>query len=322
MDYSFFFDSSLTLYDTDGVTPLAVDQKSGYSFFDTVEGASISWQASVTGEYYVAVGSVDEDSTYQLVVSSSAPSVIEDVIVSSTQFGDSFIDVIGAENGLGYSLVGGHQLESLPWMNIDTFYLQFNEDVSSSLSADDVTLTGILGGTLNLDLVSYDTTSNTAEFRIDGNLNSDSFAISIASDSVFNPLGTAFDGEWAAGQTAPSGDSTQGGQFDFHFNVLVGDEDASGQVNTVDAINISEASTMLTDQTNFRRDIDGSGQINSADVFAAMSNNTYGLPADSTLPVSMASAVALHSNSDRDVFYSLEYSLAKLDENANRGDST
>ena len=71
---------------------------------------------------------------------------VADVIVSGSGFLAGFVDAvdgdgIGAGNGLGYSLAGAHQLESLPWSNIDTLYVQFTGDVSATLTDGSVLLT-------------------------------------------------------------------------------------------------------------------------------------------------------------------------------------
>ncbi len=169
-------------------------------------------------------------------------------------------------------------------MNIDTLYLQFSADVSASLSADDVRLVGTSAGTYAVDLVAYEAVTDTAEFRIINDVNIDSFVFSILDGAVANAAGAMLDGEWTSEQAGDSGDGTPGGQFDFFFNVLVGDEDGSRQINTTDALNISESNTHAVDRTNFRRDINGSGQINSVDAFAAVANSSNGLPASPAVP--------------------------------------
>ena len=299
--------TSLILYDTNGASQLLSDFSRG--------GSQLTWEAPASGQYFLEVRSFVSSGvgSYELSTSINPTLFVEDVIVSSTQFASEFIDVIGGGNQHGYSLLGAHQLESLPWMNIDTFYLQFSEDVSASLSADYVLLTGTHGGTYDLVLASYDSASNTAEFRINGSINTDSFAISIFDGSITNALGLELDGDWTSGQADPSGDGTAGGQFDFYFNVLVGDEDGSGQVNSVDAFNVFASNTYATDHTNYRRDIDGSGQVNSADAFAVMANNTIGLPAAPAAPVAPATASTVLVDDHGDDFSSVPAIVASAE---------
>ena len=288
--------SRLSLYDADGTT--RIDTHASFS------GSEIEWVPQESGEYFLVVeGNNSSDlGTYQLTSSVSAPLFIEDVIVSSTQFSDNFINVIGGESGLGYSLVGDHQLESIPWFNIDTFYLQFNEDVSTTLSADDVLLTGSDGGLYNVDMVGYDRDTNVAEFRINDTVEIDSFVISIFDGAIANSFDVVLDGDWTTGQTERSGDGSAGGQFDFYFNVLAGDSDASGEVNSHDTFSIFASNTYASDLSNFRRDVDGSGQITVADVFIAAAHTTRGLQTAPTAPIDSSAATPAVASSGRELY--------------------
>ena len=153
------------------------------------------------------------------------------MIVGSSSFAPSFIDAIdgggtGSGNGLGYSLVGDHQLESVPFQNIDTIYLEFTEDVSVTLSDGDIILTGAIGGTYSLGQISYNSQTNVASVPVTGGIDRDSLVISIFESSVTDISGNGLVND-------------AGEQFDFFFNVLPGDEDGSGQVNSLDVFNLS-----------------------------------------------------------------------------------
>ena len=283
-------DSTLRLYDTDGVTELEFDDDGGGGL-----ASRIRWQFAESDTYYLAVRAFNDSGqgTYQLT-SSASSSVVLDVIVSSSGLSSNFIDSvdgegIGAGNGLGYSLVGNHQLGTLPWLNLDTLYLQFSDDVSASIADGDILLTGTNGGNYDLELVSFDTETNTAEFLIDEGIDVDRLVISILDGAVANGGGGLLDGEWDSRQTEPSGDGNVGGQFDFFFNVLPGDEDGNGQVTTSDAFNIFTSNTDSTDELNRRRDIDGSGQINVADSFASFANSGVTLPQRPVAPTGFTS---------------------------------
>ena len=59
---------------------------------------------------------------------------------------------------------------------------------------------------------------------------------------VRSALGLALDGEWnGVSDSYPSGNGTQGGDFRFHFNVLPGDVNRSGLVQSSDALPIQAA---------------------------------------------------------------------------------
>ena len=145
-------------------------------------------------------------------------------------------------------------------------------------------LTGTNGGTYTLGPISYDSATNIATIPVVDGISTDSLVLSIFSGNVTDADGNALDGEFTSRQTDPSGDGTAGGQFNFFFNVLPGDADSSGQVNTIDAISVFASNTQAVSATNFRRDINGSGQVNTIDAISLFANNTAGLPAAPTAP--------------------------------------
>ena len=282
-------DSFLYLYDTNGTTLLTSNDDGGAGL-----ASRITYEFPESGSYYISVRAFADRGTGTYQLTGTAPSLpssvfVQDVIAGGTGFSSEFVDSVdgqgvGAGNGLGFSLVGDHQLESLPWLSIDTIYLQFSEDVSASIANGDIVLTGTEAGVYDMQMVSYNTESNTAEFRVASGMDIDSLVISIMDGAVANANGELLDGEWTSGQTDQSGDGTAGGQFDFWFNVLPGDEDGSGQVDATDAFGIFTLNTDATTDLNYRLDIDGSGQINSADAFASFANNFHVLPGAPVAP--------------------------------------
>ena len=310
-------DSTLRLYGTNGTTLLAYNDDGGVGL-----ASRIVWEAPESGSYYLAVRAYNDNKVggYQLT-GSAASSVVLDVIAGGTDFSSDFIDSVdgggaGAGNGLGYSLVGDHQLQSIPWLNVNTIYVQFSDDVSASIAAGDILLTGSRGDVYDMEMVAYHTESNTAEFLVNDDINIDSFVISIMDGAVGNTNGGLLDGEWNSGQTESSGNGNVGGQFDFFFNVLPGDEDGSGQVNSGDAFAVFASNTQAASDSNYRRDIDGSGQINSGDAFAAFAYNTMGLPVTPTAPLSPAATVPATkiSLADNDDFFEKELSSLKVED--------
>ncbi|MCA9149424.1 MAG: VCBS repeat-containing protein, partial [Planctomycetales bacterium] len=231
-------------------------------------------------------------------LNANPPKVI-DVIAAGSGWDATFIDAVdgdgvGAGNGLGYSLVGAHQLTTLPWQGIDTLYIVFDADVSASLADGDVVVTGTNGGIYSLGILQFGVAqANTATVPIPGGFDVDSLVLTLFDGAVTNAAGEPLNGEWTSGQSAPSGDASLGGQFNFFFNVLRGDENASGQVNGTDALNVFSSNTQATTEVNARRDINGSGQINSTDSLLAFGNNTKGLPVAPTPPAAPAPTAAV-----------------------------
>jgi hypothetical protein len=233
-----------------------------------------------------------------------APQVV-DVIISGSSWDPGFIDAVdgkgpGAGNGLGYSLVGAHQLDTVPWFGADVLYVRFNSDVSASLGDGDAVLTGTNGGTYSLGILEYGTAGpNILTIPINGGIDVDSLVLTIFDGALEESDGDALDGEWTTGQTKPSGDGAAGGRFEFFFNVLPGDADGSGQVTSSDAFFIFESSSLATTADLARKDVDGSGQITSSDAFAAFANSSLGLPGPPTPPSgsTLFAAAALETDS-------------------------
>ena len=163
--------------------------------------------------------------------------------------------------------------------------MQFSTDVSASLDAGDFTLLGTNGGTYAFTLLPYGQDgTNVATILLGQAIDIDSLVLSIDAAGVQNATGDLLDGEWTSGQAVSSGDGTAGGQFDFFFNVLPGDVDASDQVTVTDAFLAFASDTAATTELLARKDIDASGQITATDAFAAFAKNTFGLPAQPVPP--------------------------------------
>ncbi|MEM9657481.1 MAG: choice-of-anchor Q domain-containing protein [Planctomycetota bacterium] len=135
------------------------------------------------------------------VQDATAPQIV-DVIISGSGWangsdgGPSFVDAVdgggpGAGNELGYSLVGAHQLDTIPWFGADTLYVQFSEDVSASIGAGDVALTGTNGGAYSLGTLQYDVAGlNVLTIPVTGGIDADAFVGPPDLGEVFERLGT------------------------------------------------------------------------------------------------------------------------------------
>ena len=279
---------------SNGGETLVLNNAFGETLHEFTYDDAAPWPTSPDGGG-ASLNVVDFEGDYNLsgnwVASAPTPGVADfgigrgvlDVIVSGSGFLAGFVDAvdgdgIGAGNGVGYSLAGDHQLESLPWNNIDTLYVQFTGDVSATLTDGSVLLRGTNGGDYDLGQISVDA-NNVATIPVLDGIGTDSLVLTIFEGTVSTSNGTVIAG-------------SDGGQFDFFFNVLVGDADGSGQVNSSDAFAVFGSNADGANESNFRRDIDGSGQINSSDAFAAFANNANGLPDAPTPPIAPASIVS------------------------------
>ena len=189
--------------------------------FTAVEGATgqVTFDVVVQDDGGTTNGGDDTSEALTVTITltpvvSEGPTVIDFIIAGST-WSPEFIDAVdgggaGGGNGLGYSLVGSHQTETLPWNGFDTLYLIFSDDVSDSLTSDDVLLTGTNGGDYTLGDVSYGIAGpNVAKVSItdlaSGGITTDSLVLSIRDGAVQDVDGNPLNGDWVTGQSGPSG---------------------------------------------------------------------------------------------------------------------
>src|SRR5690606_28116321 len=110
----------------------------------------------------------------------------------------------------------------------------------------------------------------------------DKLLLNLNDQSITNTTGVLLDGEFTTGSgVMQSGDGTPGGAFRFRINVLAGDADRSGQVDSGDVVPIGAAfgSQPISTNWNSFADLDGSGQVDSGDIVP------FGANFGSTLPM-------------------------------------
>ncbi|MCA9216308.1 MAG: hypothetical protein KDB27_24740, partial [Planctomycetales bacterium] len=236
----------------------------------------------------------------------AAPQVV-DVILGGSGWNADFVDAVddggvGAGNGLGYSLAGSHQLDSVPWFGANVLYVRFSKDVSASIADADVALTGTNGGSYTLGTLAYGVDGpNVLTIPVPGGIGADRLVLSIFDGVIEDGDGNALDGEWTSGQTTPSGEGTAGGRFDFFFNVLPGDVDGSLQVDAIDAQLAFIANGAAAAIANARNDVNASGLILADDAQLAFTNNGFGLPAPPTPPTAVVVTFPLLAGEDINV---------------------
>jgi hypothetical protein len=196
---------------------------------------------------------------------------------------------IGSSND-GYAVPAGPaQLAPLPWGGMDVIRIRFNEPVV--VEQDDLAIKGAIGDGLSLpgdysvQGFHYDPATYIATWWMTAPLRADRLRLELNADGptgVADARGNALDGEWADGVTAawPSGDGAPGGDFVFRFNVLPGDADQNGVVNSIDLARVRRAygtSTPFASYSIFA-DLDGDGRSSGTDVLIARANQRRRLP--------------------------------------------
>jgi hypothetical protein len=166
------------------------------------------------------------------------PTVAE-VLISSSNWSMGFLEAVD-EAGMGtdgYILpaISDQRLRPLPWIGLDQFHVRFDRDVI--VSQDDFELRGVNVPIYPIAEFSYDSTSNTATWRLATPIAEDRLAI-VLFDDIADASGNALDGEWPLDQDQyPSGDGEAGGAFYHRFDVLPGDFNQDGQVTRADFAN-------------------------------------------------------------------------------------
>jgi hypothetical protein len=226
----------------------------------------------------------ESDGSVVVQTDTTAP-VISNVLFGSTSWSAAFTNYLTANSlgsSLGYAIPAGSlQTQSLPWTNLNTISLVFSEDVG--ISSGDLQLIGINSPTFAFSNFSYNSLTFTATWTLASFLTRDKLLVHLA-DDVTDLAGNALDGEWTnppGGDAYPSGNGTSGGDFNFRVNVLPGDVNGNGTVNTADytQVVIKVPSTTTSGPYSARADLQGNGVINPADLTAVLSRVTQQLPA-------------------------------------------
>lgn len=192
------------------------------------------------------------------------------VNVSSADWDSSFVSYLeSSELGTGgYAIPVGSsdQLQTLPWTNLDQIRITFSEDVV--VEAADLSISGVNTTAYVFSDFSYNSNSYTAVWTLDTPIAKDKLMLDLDADGLdpVRSVSTAdvLDGAWTDSQsTYNSGDGQGGTDFQFRFNLLPGDADASGGASLGDAFLALLQNGKSADDSgyNIRYDVDGSGVI-------------------------------------------------------------
>lgn len=208
----------------------------------------------------------------------ASPTVV-DFEVSSTQWTTQFNDYLVTHSlGTdGYRVPTGSasQIKSLPWKNIDTLIVTFNEDVD--VRRDHLSISGVSATNFTIQQFSYDVDSHRATWVFSAPLGPNSYSVEVDGDGVSpvkNLGGATLDGEWTTStSTYPSGNAVAGGDFTFAFRVLIGDANQSSTVDYYDYYGAVAKNGLTTASTGYSPlyDFNGSGDHTSTDASEASS---------------------------------------------------
>ena len=269
------------------VVPVANIQAGQLRYAPAVNGFGTNYSSfdfQVVDNGGTANGGVDTDATPNKMsfnVSSTdvtSPTVVG-VYVNSTAWSASFRDFVdgitGDGSAIGYRVpTGAGQSAILPWINMNQVIVRFSESVGSSLTASDFAIQAIAG--LRADAtpgvipviqgVTYDNATNTAIITLNTSLDASTFTIVATASGVTDVSGNLLDGDWVNGTSSVSGNGTAGGNLNFTMNILPGDTNRDGFVNSADPALISGTTRNIGNPLyNQFFDVDGNGSQNTTD---------------------------------------------------------
>jgi protocatechuate 3,4-dioxygenase beta subunit len=225
---------------------------------------------------------------------------VTSVKVSGTEWAEDFLTVVDVDPiDLGYKVPGGAgQLDTLPWMNINEVHVTFSENVV--INAGAISLHGVslanYGGTMT-----YNAATFTATLLLPAHVKADKLVLHV-NDTVEDLTGNNLDGEWTNGvTTGQSGNGTEGGDFNFRFNVLPGDSNRNGTLTGPtdgvlgsDVIKVRNSQFLTTADSKYSvfDDVNGSANVSGTDVVAVRNSQFTGLPAGSpTAPAGLGASL-------------------------------
>lgn len=221
-----------------------------------------------------------------------APQIV-DVIVGSFDWSAAFIDTVdgggaGAGNKLGISLPGASQLTNLSQSNLNKIYIKFSENVGSGFDIGKFQLAGTnRSNYMSIASIAYGVDgANVVTIALSSPIGKDALVLSVL-DTMIDNAGNRLDGEWVDGVSTSSGNGTSRGRFNFRIDVLPGDVDDSGGVNSTDLLKTnSKNGTVVASRSDAVFDINGNGAVNSTDLLLVNSLNGSTLPNPPIVPSS------------------------------------
>jgi hypothetical protein len=215
---------------------------------------------------------------------SAAPTVLA-VSVASTSWSPDFVDFVDnpALEIKGYTIPVGSsaQSASLTWNNLDQISIEFSEDVY--IDEADLSISGINVLAYDFSDFHYDPRACLATWTLSNDIDKDRLRLDLDANGI-NPIRdldlNILDGDWTNNVSTVSGNGTAGGDFEFNLNVLPTDVNNTANVTYHDYVHIRQLDGKSTTSPGYiaKRDIDGSGTINSTDWQEALDRASEALP--------------------------------------------
>jgi hypothetical protein len=152
----------------------------------------------------------------------------------------------------------------------DRITIKFTEDVSASLTADDLTIQNLSGGSVPSVTFSWDLATLTATWQFDQRLPDGNYQATLAGNLVQDWSGALLDG---------NRDSLPGGNYDFDFFSLAGDANADRSVDFNDLVKLAQNYNTTGGKTYADGDFTGDGNVDFNDLVILAQHYNTALPA-------------------------------------------
>ncbi len=225
------------------------------------------------------------------------PPEVTGVYVYSSSWTNTFKDFLGTSGAgtadLGYeiptSATDPEQLKSIPWTNVNTIRVTFDEDVN--ITAVDLKITGVNTATYSGDF-SYGQVGGvwTATWSLPGTgvFTADKIMVNVSGDVVSKASGIKLAGAWTnpttgGGSVMPSGGvaKTPGQPFNFRVNMLPGAVSGGPKVIQSDLLAVRQGLNAEPGNPKYTvfRDLSGTGKVTQIDLLAVRQRLNVALPA-------------------------------------------
>jgi uncharacterized delta-60 repeat protein len=264
--------------------------RTGFPSFDpAVQLAGLLRQPSGN---VVAYGTADRKIALARFTAGPGPRV-RHVYFSSSGWAERVRDAASVYSGTrdGYSIAPNDDAVYLPerppdhsrplqWAGLDRITIRFDQDVT--VKAGDLTVTGSNVAAYGVRDFSYDPATRSATWTLTRAVTNDGCRLTLAAGQGGVHAGdAALDGEWwSLYDSFPSGNGIVGGDFEFPFNVLVGDVNKSRRVDAADVAVVKSAlAGAFSAPYRYWADVTGDGRVNALDVAAVKARLGSTLPA-------------------------------------------
>jgi hypothetical protein len=272
----------------------------GHKAADVLTGAASRAPGETAGSYAMSQGTLALQSSgvasnYTLqtvtngtlrVLTAAKPLFVSGVFVRGSAWVDNYLGLptfatasggtrLGLALGDGTGQLGNAQL--VTWNNVNRVSVRFSKPIANP-GGTSLVLRAVTGSgagtqtTIESTAVTLSEGDTVATWTVP-TLASGKYLLVLRSSAITAATGGGrLDGEWTNASSTfatGSGDGTAGGDFEYRFNVLVGDVNASGTVLTGDKTAVQSALATAVTATNYRLDIDGTGRILLTDANAA-----------------------------------------------------